>query len=74
MENVIQSKVIGGDIRITSTPSGLWIEVLDGDVEPVRLDREQLACFGLQFKESAGGGRADEPAWEEIYRLSSRTR
>ena len=47
MENVIQSKVIGRDVRVTSTPSGLWIEVLDGETEPIRLTCEQLAEFGL---------------------------
>ena len=49
MENVIRSRVIGRDFRITSTPSGLWIEVLDSDIEPIRLTHDQLVEFGLQF-------------------------
>jgi len=52
MENVIRSRVIGRDFRITSTPSGLWIEVLDADIEPIRLTHDQLAEFGLQFATS----------------------
>jgi hypothetical protein len=62
MENVIRSRVIGRDFRITSTPSGLWIEVLDSDIEPIRLTQEHLAEFGLQLANSQTERDGLEPA------------
>jgi hypothetical protein len=53
MESVLRVKHIGRSFRVTRTDSGLWIEVLDPDAEPLSLDRWDLAELGLVFEEDA---------------------
>ena len=53
MESVLRVKNSGSGYRITRTATGLWIEVLDPNAEPLSLDRWDLADLGLVFEEDA---------------------
>ncbi len=53
MENVIRVKTFNKAYRVSRTESGVWIEVLDPNAEPLSLDRWDLAELGLVLEEDA---------------------
>ena len=49
-DNVLASKILGNDYRLTRTAHGVWIEVLDYHAQPLLLSRDDLDDLGLTLR------------------------